>query len=203
MNRIKSTLAAIPVIVCLAGPAMAALSDDGEAPDQNGVQGAIENLINRYAGLAPSDTNAETVTHVIPPSQRFSAFTPAAATMSSGYTMMGGVRLISQSNLDNDMTWRASTGNAAAPSVATVTAAHHAPDLLVTAVSAPISPSSSSASSSTVSPSSSGSIQYQLTTTIVPLNNSQTVPIPPACFMFGSGLLFLTPLRQRLRAMVA
>jgi len=88
-----------------------------------------------------------------------------------------------------------STGDAAAPSVATITVAHYAPDSLVNAVTEPIAPSSSGASSSAPQNS---TLVY--TTTITGGDTPvQPVPIPPACFLFGSGLAFLAPLRFRHR----
>lgn len=211
MIQLKSIMAAIPLVMGLAMPALASLSDSGEGIGPGGTPASIDGLFNLYAGLAPGDPDSAAVTQTVRPSLQLSAFTRAVAPMSSGYTFLGSDRITSYMSTAEDSGSVVRTSDAAAPSVATITVARHISDSLVSSVGG-LSPSSTGASSSgplvlsgvtptatyttTITP-----ILPTLVTTITPI--PQPVPIPPAAFLLASGLAFLAPLRQRLRAAVA
>ena len=93
MNKTtKSILAAIPLVVGLSGPATAALSETTDAGTKNETSVAIENLLNHFSGLIPGDHDAaRTMSH----SRQISAFTGAAAPMSSYYTGQGSEQIVS------------------------------------------------------------------------------------------------------------
>ena len=217
MNKFTSVLVIIPLVAGFAGPAIASIAESGEVQGLSIAPGALDSLINRYSGLIPGDSESAAVSHSVTANQMLSSFTRAVATMSSGYTARGSERIITQSNYDVGTNGIASNGDAAAPSVATITVAHYAPDSLVSAVSEGITPSSSGTSSSSsaisalqISNTSSGTFGYNTTITGPPttitytttITGTNPVPVPPACFLFGSGLSFLAALRYRLRAAV-
>lgn len=212
MIQLKNIMAAIPLVMGLAMPALASLSDSGEGVGPGATPASIDGLINLYAGLAPGDPDSVAVTQTVRPRLQLSAFTRAVAPMSSGYTALGSGKSDATVDIDSGsfVLGRTSTNDAAAPSVATITVARHVSDLLFSASVGGIFPSSTGASSS--GPLVLSGVAQTYTTTITPIFPTlvttitpmpQPVPIPPAVFLLASGLAFLAPLRQRLRAAVA
>jgi hypothetical protein len=198
MNNVKSIVMAIPLVLALSAPVMAEMSDSGADGPAGASPVAIDSLLNQYAGLAPGSSGTDGEGPEAQSWDSLSAFTDAAAPMSSYYTVMGGAggpRMLS------DHTSSDVNGEAAAPAVARITVSHNVADAPLSASGESLSPTSSGSSSS--SP--------QIVPTITTLDNSSgsgviisgettlATPIPAAGLLFGSGLAFLVPLGRRLR----
>lgn len=216
-NKMKGMMTAIPLVMALAGPASAALSDQdtNSAVDNSGRHGDIAgDLLNRYAGLAPGDPDLispdiQTITL----SRQISAFTGSDGPMSMYYTVLGGDSSGTPSYASGQNTLSASRSDfdAAAPAVATITSAHYAHDSLVSAVAGAMAPTSSSGGSSaspTLHASGNTAGTDTFTTTIIPVGTGTftttitpvtPAPILPAATLFGSGLAALAALRKRNR----
>jgi len=218
MNQVKIIIAAIPLVAGLAGPAMAEKSESpatAGADIHSGKTGAIESLLNHYAGLAPGDSNAQNpLTLSVPPSQQLSSFTGSAGTMSSYYTSVGVDRSATGQNTYSDdhigsASYNSERGSnyredSAAPAVSAITAVHAAADTLVGAVASAITPASSNGgyTSSAISggDNTPASTPVTLTyTTTITATDATPVPIPAAAALFGSGLAALASLRNRNR----
>jgi len=216
-NTMKGMMTAIPLVMALAGPASAALSDQdsNSAVDNSGHHGDVAgDLLNRYAGLAPGDPdliNPETRT--MPLSRQISTFTGSDGPMSMYYTVLGGDSSGAPSYATGQITLSTgrSDSDAAAPAVATITLARYVHDSLVSAVAGAMAPTSSSGGSS-ASPTLQGSGDTAnsgtFTTTIIPVGTGTftttitpvtPAPILPAATLFGSGLAALATLRKRHR----
>ncbi len=204
-NTVKGILTAIPLVVALSGPAMAALGESMGNGVQNGTPVAIDSLLNRYSGVTPGQHGAsETEDRLVPLSQQFSAFTNAGATMSSEYTAQGSERIVSASGNgtfeDSLASGRGISVNSEAAStsaslavIARIGSGSDSPG----GVAGAITPSSTSGGSGNQTAEALPA-DITLTTTIIP-DNATPVPLPAAIVLFGSGLAALAPLRKRAR----
>lgn len=200
-NYTKRILAISTLVVGLAGPATAALSETGadSGADNPGVTtGFIEALISQYAGLAPGDPDFHNLEpRHVPKSQHLSTFTRAAGPMSSYFTISGVDKDSAYQPSNQADSFGSGSGgsgsntSASAPAITAITLARYAQDTLVGAVASSIAVTSSSGGYSAPQ----GNIlvtppkTHQITTTIVPIPQSETVitttitpiatPIPP------------------------
>jgi hypothetical protein len=181
----KSILASIPLVVGLAGPAAAALGDAADTSGSNGTEVSIDSLLNQYSGLMPGDRDLDAISQEVLPSQKLTAFTHAATSMNMGYTNQGGDR--TSPNQPSGSVHDA----AAAPSVATITAAHAAQDTLVGAVASSIAGTSSNSASI------GATAEIPAGPVTDPIPDTIPTPIPPAAALIGSGLTALAALRKR------
>lgn len=206
MNKItKSILTAIPLLVALSGPAIAAFSESMENGAQNGTPVAIDSLLNRYSGVTPGQhRTSETEDRLVPLSQQFSAFTKAGATMSSDYTVLGSERIVSASGgsvEDSFASGRGISGNFEAaktsPGLAAI-ARIGSGSYLPGGAAGSISPSASSGGSGYQTAEVLPAGNATFTTTIIP-DAATPVPLPAAVVLLGSGLAALATLRKRVR----
>lgn len=216
-NKMKGLMTAIPLVMALAGPASAALSDQNSnsAVDNSGRHGDVAgNLLNRYAGLAPGDPDLiNPETRNMPLSRQISTFTASDGPMSMYYTVLGGDSSGAPPYATGQTALSAgrSDFDAAAPAVATITLARYVHDSLVSAVAGAMAPTSSSGGSSaspTLHASGNTADTDTFTTTIIPVGTGTITttiipvtpaPILPAATLFGSGLASLAALRKRNR----
>jgi hypothetical protein len=211
----KGILTAIPLVMGLAGPAAATLSDSSAGDGVGGPENVIDSAFNQFAGL-PGDAETQNPSH----SQLLSTFTPANGIMASYFTNKGVDRtspnqpLVPEAVVSLGSSSGSNSGSAGngsdpgvavgAPAVAAITVARYAPDTLVNAVAsagalAPSSPSDPG--QITVSDTTS---QTQVSTsTQTPGSTPVSTPIPPAAALLGSGLTALAALRKRNRDTLA
>ncbi len=220
-SHTKSILLISTLLVGLAGPAAAALSDaeSGGGPVSAGeTTERINTLLNQYAGFIPGDADFRNPDPLyLSKSQQLSTFTRAKGPMTTYYTVTGGDRTATNQSGG----FSGSGSDAAAPAVNSITVAHYAPDTLVGAVASGMAPTSSSGSGYSVQHGAAQqkpnqiqttivSLPTQISTTIVPLPQGQThftttitpipTPIPPAAALLGPGLGALGLLRMRRRS---
>jgi hypothetical protein len=204
----KGILAAIPLVVGLAGPAAAEMSDSSAT--NGGGSGAIDSLLNQYTGLTPGvNGGGDPTTQAVSAGQRYSAFTGSAGAMASYFTTLGvdltspNEPLVTQGGSVGSSLSSTTAGSgadvsssgsfaAAAPAIAAGTLAHAVQVPQVGDVATSIASASSGGSGS-------ASFNPAAETVLTSEQPLTPAPIPPAAMLLGSGLAALASLRKRNR----